>query len=96
MTNASLHFHNSLGRTYCLVRYDQMRHVVVAVWRGLVTPDSRTEVWQQLLAVLYVTGCPRLFNNWQDFWGTWLSSGSGCKRSGTPRPKPACAFWPTL
>lgn len=69
VTEAALRFHNSLGREFCTVRYDKIRHVVVVVWRGLVTQESRAQVWQQLLQVLRITGCPSLLNNWQEFLG---------------------------
>lgn len=69
MLATPLRFHNSLGREFCTVRYDKIRHVVVVVWRGLVTQESRAQVWQQLLPVLRTTGCPSLLNNWQEFLG---------------------------
>jgi hypothetical protein len=68
MEPTNLHFTNSLGRRYCVIRYIKASQMLHLIWRGTATKESIQEVRSGVLQLLQSYPCPYILNDTQDFF----------------------------
>jgi hypothetical protein len=62
------HFKNSLGRTYCTMRYFPSDTFLSIIWKGTAPEESIKEVRDSMVELLNMKGCAAVINDVQEFY----------------------------
>ncbi|MFD2248023.1 hypothetical protein [Pontibacter ruber] len=68
MEHNFIHYHNSLGRRYCTIRYMEENKILSLIWKGTATEESIKEVEQGVLQMLRKYDCRGIVNDVQEFF----------------------------
>ena len=68
MTRYFLHFTNSLGLLFCILRYNRARHMLSIIWKGTALDESIQEVEAGIRKMLSKFDCYSILNDVQEFY----------------------------
>jgi len=63
-----IHYENSLGLKYCILRYNRARHMLSIIWKGTAVDESIQEVEAGIKKMLTKFDCRSILNDAQEFY----------------------------